>query len=104
MSATFYRKTLGVGPYETVDDYFADVNPDGSFMAFVQNQKDNGLILELEMKLAKAKNAVYSKTQVPNEDSWHVMRHNAWAAYGEFNFKMMLNALVITEDEFNEGA
>ena len=57
MSATFYRKTLGVGPYETVDDYFADVNPDGSFMAFVQNQKDNGLILELEMKMAKAKNA-----------------------------------------------
>jgi len=56
------------------------------------------------MKLAKAKNAVYSKTQVPDEDSWHVMRHNAWAAYGEFNFKMMLNALVITEDEFNEGA
>ena len=32
MSATFYRKTLGVGPYETVDDYFADVNPDGSFI------------------------------------------------------------------------
>ena len=104
MSATFYRKTLGIGPYDTVDDYFADVNPDGSFMAFVQNQKDNGLILELEMKMAKAKNAVYSKIQVPHEDSWNGMRNNAYAAYGEYNFKMMLNALVITEDEFNEGA
>ena len=104
MSATFYRKTLGVGPYDTVDEYFADVNPDGSFMAFVQNQKDNGLILELEMKMSKAKNAVYSKIQVPHEDSWNGMRNNAYAAYGEYNFKMMLNALVITEDEFNEGA
>ena len=37
MSVIYYRKALGVGPYETVADYFADLDPEGNLYELYSN-------------------------------------------------------------------
>lgn len=102
MSVIYYRKALGVGPYETVADYFADLDPEGNFMNYIQTCKDNGTCYTFETKLSATKNAVYMKGSLPNDSDWTTILANEAAA--GFNFKQQLNVITITAAEYDAGA
>jgi len=102
MAVQYYRKCLGVGPYNTVDDYFADVDPSNNMRNFIQNQIDNSLIDSIEYKLAQAKNAVYCKGQIDNNSVWsNILLNESSAGY---NFKVQMNMLTVTASEYEAGA
>tara|TARA_B100000965_G_C19597288_1_gene760832 strand:- start:3438 stop:3746 length:309 start_codon:yes stop_codon:yes gene_type:complete len=102
MAILYYRKCLGVGPYNTVDDYFADVDPSNNMRNFIQSQIDDGHIQSIEYKLAGAKNAVYCKGIIDNNSVWTTLLTNESAS--GYNFKVQMNMLTVTASEFEAGA
>ena len=102
MSVTYYRKFLGVGPYETREEYLADLDPDGDWLNFGNAQVAAGNIESFEYKLAVAKNAMYGSCTLANDAAWNVVL--AAEASAGFNFKNQFNVITVTQAEYEAGA
>ena len=101
MAVQYYRKCLGVGPYNTVDDYLLMLILPTTCVIY-QNQIDSGLIDSIEYKLAQAKNAVYCKGQIDSNSVWtNILLNESSAGY---NFKVQMNMLTVTASEYEAGA